>query len=75
MLISDGSVEAQVVMQADLPPGTSEFMLLDFSSSLESSLSGAGPQWGRMDDGIMGGRSSSSMRWDGEDQAAVFSGA
>lgn len=42
--------------------------LVDFTSGLE------GPAWGAMDDVIMGGVSSSSLRWSREDAAAAFSG-
>jgi hypothetical protein len=64
---ADGSAEI-AARAAALPPDASVLPLVDFTAGLE------GPAWGAMDDVIMGGVSSSSLRWSQEDAAAVFAG-
>ncbi|KAG1680770.1 hypothetical protein FOA52_008103 [Chlamydomonas sp. UWO 241] len=64
--ILDGRLDAA----AAVPEGAKEVVLLDF----ESGLPPGGPRWSSMDDGVMGGLSTSSLSWDPVAQAAVFQG-
>lgn len=66
---ADGSVIAQARVTA-LPPGVEDYMLLDCSQGMPS----GSPRWYTMDDVIMGGVSSSALRFEPQEQAAVFSG-
>lgn len=66
---ADGSLAAAARF-ADLPPGASDFPLLDLNAGVPPQ-----PRWFVMDDTVMGGVSSSGLAYDPEEQAAVFSGA
>ena len=65
--ILDGRVEA-LAKQASVPEGAEEVLVLDFGAGM------TGPRWLSMDDGIMGGLSSSSFGWEPGARAAIFQG-
>jgi hypothetical protein len=65
---ADGTAAARAQLSS-LPPGASDFTLLDFQPGLPDV-----PRWLALDDDVMGGVSSSSMNWSAEEQAALFLG-
>lgn len=65
--ILEGRVEALASLPT-VPEGAEEVPVLNFGAGI------AGPRWLSMDDGIMGGLSSSSFVWDSGAKAAIFQG-
>eukprot|EP00955_Chlamydomonas_euryale_P044844 352986-Chlamydomonas_euryale.AAC.15 len=63
----DDILDGRLDVAARVPPGAPEVTILNFEAGLPLL-----PRWSSVDDGVMGGLSSSTLTWDAHEQAAVF---